>query len=537
VWITDNGNKIIVTQAIALDGTSALKPPFGEKAFFPGTFHFQNAPDGTVRSVLPDVFPCLQTPLYLAFGDRGWLLLPILGALATMWFFAATLEAAGYPGRLRVPLTALAMISAPFLFYGGTVWEMTLGTAFAAAGMFFAVKKRFFAAGLALGLGVWLREECGLILVLGAVAGAICDWKGMRKWAPGLIAGAAAAGLPLCAMNYWRYGHILGLHGALYYSHNADGAAAWGAASFVRRILKGYGMYWFRFEAWGPTDWTRFVPMIPVALMPFAGALKGFARTKRVLLWLGLCGWFTMFAGLLFSPYIIHYAGLNVGLVATCPMFAGYYLTWREEIASGRAMERAGAVFAGLYCLVVPAILTQTDIGVIWGARHFLPVAGLLFLLSWRGFERLGLLRRNHRAQAVLTVVAAVLFLLAGEKALFVQAYAADTTERALAKASEEVIVTDVFFLPEMTPRLARERTILMIEEDSAIPEAIRVLRANGVKRFSLVLSASTPYGTITDDGLETLNTTPGLRAGGAIRIRPDLRSFLGLVVIPSTLD
>ncbi|MBO7088826.1 MAG: hypothetical protein J6W70_02885, partial [Lentisphaeria bacterium] len=137
VWITDNGNKIIVTQAIALDGTSALKPPFGEKAFFPGTFHFQNAPDGSVRSVLPDVFPCLQAPFYRAFGDRGWLVLPILGVLATMWFFLATLEAAGYPGRLRTMLTALALVSAPFLFYGGTVWEMTLGTAFAAAGMYF----------------------------------------------------------------------------------------------------------------------------------------------------------------------------------------------------------------------------------------------------------------------------------------------------------------------------------------------------------------------------------------------------------------
>ena len=42
VWITDNGNKIIVTHAIAQDGTSALKPPFGEKRFFPGTFHFQH---------------------------------------------------------------------------------------------------------------------------------------------------------------------------------------------------------------------------------------------------------------------------------------------------------------------------------------------------------------------------------------------------------------------------------------------------------------------------------------------------------------
>lgn len=538
VWITDNGNKIIVTQAIAQDGTSALKPPFGEKEFFPGTFHFQQAPDGTVRSVLPDVFPYLQTPIYRAFGDRGWLVLPILGVLATMWFFLATLEAAGYPGRLRTMLTALALVSAPFLFYGGTVWEMTLGTAFAAAGMYFAVKKQFFAAGLALGLGVWLREECGLILVLGAVTGAIRDWKGMRKWAPGLIAGAAAAGLPLCTMNYWRYGHILGLHGALYYSHNADGAAAWSTASLARRVLKGYGMYWFRFEAWGPANWMRFAPMIPVALLPFAGALRGFARTKRVLLWLGLCGWFAMFAGLLFSRDMIRYAGLNVGLVATCPLFAGFYLTWRDQIASGRTMERAGAVFAGLYCLVVPAILTQTDIGVIWGARHFLPVAGLLFLLSWRGFERLGLLRRNHRAQAALTAVAAVLFLLAGEKALFVQAYAADATERALAKASEEVIVTDVFFLPEMTPRLARERTILMIEEDSDIPEAIRVLRANGVKRFSLVLSASTPYfGTITDAGLETLNETPGLHAGTVVKIRPDDRTFLALDVIPSTLD
>ena len=191
-----------------------------------------------------------------------------------------------------------------------------------------------------------------------------------------------------------------------------------------------------------------------------------------------------------------------------------------------------------LYCLVVPAILTQTDIGVIWGPRHFMPVAVLLFALGWRGFGQLGLVRRRPRIEAALTAAAAVLYLLAGEKALFVQAYAADQTGHALEAATEKTIVTDVFFLPEMTPGLARDRTILMIGEDSAVPEAIRVLRANGVKRFSLVLSASTPYfGTITDDGLETLNTTPGLRAGGAIRIRPDLRSFLGLVVIPSTLD
>ena len=98
--------------------------------------------------------------------------------------------------------------------------------------------------------------------------------------------------------------------------------------------------------------------------------------------------------------------------------------------------------------------------------------------------------------------------------------------------------MTDVFFLPEMTPGLALNHTFLMIGEDSDIPKAIGVLRDNGVKRFSMVLSASEPYfGTITDEGLETLNTTPGLNAGDAIRIRPDGRSFLALDVIPSQLD
>ena len=539
VWITDNGNKTIVTHTIAREGTSALKPPFGEKEFLPGTFHFQEAPDGTIRSVLPDVFPYLETPAYRLFGDRGLLLAPILGVLATMWFFLKALEAAGgYPKCDRWLYLALGMISAPFLFYGGTVWEMTLGTAFAAAGMYFAVKKQFFPAGLALGLGVWFREECGLILAIGAAAGILTDRKGIRQWAPGLIAGAAAAGLPLCAMNYWRYGHILGLHGSLYYSHNADGETAWNAWSPVRRILNGYWLYWFRFEAWGPRGWIRFVPAIPAALLPFAGALKGFVRTKRVLLRLALCGWIAMFAGLLTGGDFIRYAGLNVGLMASSPLFAGFFLTWREAIASERAPERFAAVFAALYCVTVPVILTQTDIGVIWGPRHFLPAAVLIFPLSWRGFERLGLFGKRPRLDAILTVTAAVMYLLAGEKALFVQAKAAEETGLALEKTAEQVIVTDVFFLPEMTPGLALNHTVLMIGEDTDIPKAICVLRDNGVKRFSMVLSASEPYfGTITDEGLETLNTTPGLHAGDAIRIRPDGRSFLALDVIPSRLD
>ena len=214
-WITDNGNKYIIMRSLAEHGSTAIAAPAAELdpegKFFPdGGFHFRRF-DGAMRSIYPEYFPALSLPFYRLFGERGVLVLPALGAMAAALLFGAW--------RRRMAAGLILLAGTPLLFYGGTFWEMAPSVLFALTAVMLAVRRKLFLAGLVLGAGLILREEMYFLaaaLGAGVLFAEPRRWRGVFRFAIGFL----VAALPLLFWQYHCYGHVLGLHGALYYSHN-----------------------------------------------------------------------------------------------------------------------------------------------------------------------------------------------------------------------------------------------------------------------------------------------------------------------------
>ena len=405
VWITDNGNKYMILRNLAEHGSNAVRNPASEldpeNRFFPdGGFHFQRH-DGKMFSVYPEVFSCLALPGYLLFGDAGLLLIPIAGTLAMLALFLALLDPLRLSFRIEALLAALLLCGTPFLFYSGTFWEMTVSAVFPLAALLASRRKRLFLAGLWLGLGVWLREEFYLIALVSGAAALVFHPRRWRECIPfGL--GFLLCAVPLWLWNLHSYGHILGLHGALYYTHNA-GTAAPTLAARAAGIIEGYFIYLFKFNSGNPeTVWYYYLLLLPMLLLPIAGAFDS-RRFKGAAAAAAVVSWAILLALYCENPEPAMASGLTVGFITASPLLAGFFLMWKKLLTRGALPVRMVTFAMLFYCVVLPPILTRSDIGIIWGPRHYLPVYPLLFLLSFLGFARLGWL--SHRRRLLLAAL------------------------------------------------------------------------------------------------------------------------------------
>lgn len=241
-WITDNGNKYIIMRSLAEGGTTAIANPAAgidpEGRFFPdGGFHFRRF-HGEMRSIYPEYFPALTLPWYRLFGERGVLVLPALGAMAAALLFGLW--------RRRMAAGLLLLAGTPLLFYGGTFWEMAPSVLFALTAVMLAVRRRLFLAGLVLGAGLILREEMYFLAVALAAGLLFADrrqWRGVLRFGVGFL----VAALPLLLWQFHSFGHLLGLHGALYYSYNRIAPPTiWEQLS---GFFEGCYLYLFQFNA------------------------------------------------------------------------------------------------------------------------------------------------------------------------------------------------------------------------------------------------------------------------------------------------
>lgn len=290
-------------------------------------------------------------------------------------------------------------------------------------------------------------------------------------------------------------------------------------------------------------------------LMAAAGAAPGFGawrRCKHGAFALASAAWLVLVVMLWRNPAPAMAAGVTVGLFTGTPLMAGFLLNWRPLLRSAERSSRLLAALAIVYIVLTPPLLTRSDIGIIWGPRHFLCLMPVLLLLSFEGWRKQrnaeirqagaagSLLRAVQRGRRFLLIPAAALgFSLAlqlfGLRTLF---GVTEETARLTAKLrsmAPEVVISDLFFLPEQTPQLFFEKRWLFVKNDEAAAELPALLARHGIREAVLVLSPR--FRNLSDGALRRLLTSLPLAAPPerfAAPVSGFLELFLGKVRLQS---
>ena len=168
---------------------------------------------------------------------------------------------------------------------------------------------------------------------------------------------------------------------------------------------------------------------------------------------------------------------------ATIPVLA----YWRALLRAPEPEIRLTALTVFLFILFLPPTLNAHDIGLTWSSRHCIVVMPLLAVLSGYALKRAGCFRRPWLPSAALLCgLAAQLWAI---RALYDVSHRTRMLEEKLLKTSENVVVSDVFFLPEMTPRVMCGKLWLETTDASRTERLLAFLKAEKIDRFTLVLS------------------------------------------------
>ena len=477
VWITDNGNKYIQMRNFAAGGGQVIPHPCPE--LFPtGGFHFFRREGGAV-SFYPGYLSAATAPFYRLFGERGVLFWPMLATLALL-FLAGQF--------LHLPPLEL-LLATPLIFYSLLLWEMTPSVCLVLAGFILSLRRGFFACGVLWGLSLLMREEAYFCAAAFGAALLVCGkWRELLRFSGGFLLPA----LPLWLLQWALYGHIFGLHGKFYYLNNNAGFSL---AAQAKAAAFNCFHHLFRFDGWGRSPWSlaAWSALLPLA----AGAAPGFRRWlifkyAAVIFYLACTVFLT--AGLWFQAVPVYAAAGAVGLFGTTPLAAGFLINWRAFLETRRFRVWTWALI--FYILGVPLLMTASDVGLVWGARHFLVIVPPLCYLSFIGFRRSGnpglplpAWGRLRKLLPAAALCAGIFLQCWGLYALNQAAGDSSYVEEALLRAPGKTVVTDVFYLPEQTPRLFFGKTVLQVLSPQDLGILKKFLAERGEKEFTLVLS------------------------------------------------
>ncbi|MGE4564548.1 MAG: hypothetical protein AB7F32_06740 [Victivallaceae bacterium] len=490
-WITDGGNKFMVAENYLLTGSTA----FAERPFFPdAVFHFQHH-RGVIRSIFPEYFAVISAYFYRWFGLDGLFVLPLAGGIAAVALCARLLRRWKLPDWLVLALA----LATPLAFYSWTFWEMTLGAALVLAALL-VCRKHWLPAGLLLGLGLWMRSESYFILAAClAVLALDRDWRAAGR----LLAGFALAALPLWLYQYREFDHVLGLHGSLYLQHN-EAVQTLGA-----KLLGRLGNYRYYLASFTPDgDGVLQLLLLAAAGLGLAGReFNAFRQAKIALAAILGAVWLWQLIGIVRSPEPVIATIFSVGLLTSQPYLWLVLLNLRPlwHLAGRyRVLTRLVIVAA----LLIPPLLTSSDLGIIWGPRHFLA-------LLPAGLMTAALAARRMRVGWLLVVLLALSTLLQihGWRTLALMKENTATLESTLRREVGPVAVTDVYFLPLQTPRLFFEKEWLFAAADRSADDIRSALRSHGIDQFTLVVAADTSFRRLSNPALKKLTENGKLEA------------------------
>ena len=505
VWITDNGNKYIIMRNFAESGVLSIR--HAVPGNFPtGGFHFQKTATG-FRSFYPEFLPAVTALPWRLFGDRGATLIPTLAGILLAGAMARHFRS--------FACAALAFFATPCAFYSLLLWEMIPAVLVGFLGVTRLKKRKFFTGGLLLGLGLFLREE---MYFLGAAAGLVLLFQKEGRALGRLCAGFALGALPVWLAQYLLTGHVLGLHGATYYLNNRQGFDI---------VNEFFGIFWNYFQ-----HLFRFETLPYFALFGVLCVGAGFFRTPRLekakafLLGAGallfLAGAYRFLSGQAYC----YRAALCAGFITALPLGWGFWADLRQLYAASSRGSRFVMMLAVVYTFLVPPLLTRHDVGLFWGARHFLFIMPFVIFFSLRAFRSL------PRRKTLLAALAAVsvIWQLCGFAALSRVSEESEEFTNSIRSLGGKVLATDIFFLPEQTPKLFFAGDFCELATEEQVTDLIAELRRRNEKNFLFITSPN--WSRLSVNGRKKLAGAVA-PAGEVLRFQSPASGFMDLLIVP----
>lgn len=540
LWIVDNGNKRIQVEALLASGHRDYSIPWPGRVYDPD-FELNPLPklfsivhEGRLYSIFSPAFPALSSPFYAWLGTPGLYVLPLVSGLALLWGLLALARAAGLRAEAGPMSVLVAGLCTPVWFYSVVFWEHIVGASLAvwavAAWLGFLETRRqrlLLVSAFACAVAVWFRDQLVLLAaVMGLLALAQARGAPLRtilSFTGGLVVGLA----PLALFQWLSLGNPIGFH--LTHGFQVGGGGDVGAR-VVAHLLERPQVLHHLLLAWaGDVPFSALLSLPLVALLLLLPALprRGFeAAVVACALW-GLAGAAVTALGSARAASPIDWMLRSNGLWSAAPLLALGLLRCRDlEDGSPawrgrRRLWQLAAAYAVLYVLLSPL---RNVTGIHWGSRYLLVLYPLLSVLCAANLLDAGRLLSRARLVPVALLVAASFGLqLQALEILERKKSFGERLAHAVRERPEEVVVTDVWWLPQTLASEFFRRKIFYIESDEQARRLLAKLSSSGERRFLFVTSAITrdvePGAIVVDDaGLAFFSQqlVPKRVAGGA---------------------
>ena len=489
VWITDNGNKMMIARNFLEKGTVFFEHVSPEN--FPcGGFHFQHLADGRISSFHSPYLPVLTAWCSNFAGSFAYTLIPMLSLAGIAWLLCR------FPGKKKYLL--LAASGTPLFFYGVQFWEMVPAAFFVTLSAWFFSRKKIGSAGFAFACGLWMREELyllGLALLIMLIFQK--QWKEIFRFGIGAILPV----LTLWLSNYWLSGNIFGLHGATYWGNNRP---EFSLISQVKEIFFNFYQHLIRFET--ISTWSGILAVIAILTALGAGLFPDYRKFRKLRITAGIVFAaisLILTAGLLKEKQYLLVSARTFGLFLSIPVLAPVLFNIRNLLTDKERMIRLSSGVLLLYTLLIPFLLNSHDIGLTWGARHFIMVIPLMIFLAIYAFTRNGFFHKKIKWLFITLCISGVILQFYALHALVKVTTDTENFQNEILAIKAPVVISDLFFIPEMTPDVPFEKTFLEVVTPRQLETALIWLETNNIQEIILILSPD--YRQISNESLAKL--------------------------------
>ncbi|MBW1896673.1 MAG: hypothetical protein JRI47_06410, partial [Deltaproteobacteria bacterium] len=362
-------------------------------------------------------------------------------------------------------------------------------------------------AGTVLGLSTVFREE-GYLLLCAIAVGVVYAFP-VRRRGVFLLIGWLLVMIPIWVIQHHLYDHFLGLHAVIYssaLSGPGDALSLFNPANIVSNLF----VYLLKFH---------FSPQLSLLLaMPFIAALavglfcqpSRIATTARVTLVICTCVTSTILLMLLLSHEDLVFDTLfTQALLPSTPFLVFFVLYFRSNIVSEDANLRFFTATTLIFLIGSGFLLNQKDVGIIWGPRHFISLYPVLVPLALIAIHQLlkdvgkRFTERLVRIAAAILVGISLITQLHGVHALVLKKTGTQAIVDSIKELDTNVLVTDVYWLPEEIASVYHEKKILMVDSDEELQSLLKLFRTKNIKTFGFVTSKY--YRRVSDMALQKM--------------------------------